>query len=140
MVINYAIVTMFCDICGDQGKPEYQNLNKKLRIYFIAQQFTDYWLHGRLPTMIEARNIIESCHCMFNEREFEDFHNLFKMDIDDIDGYKLFKLSEGTFKSAKTWELLIIIFALAAEMINIKTCNLIAQWLEHVLVQNDIWM
>ncbi len=62
------------------------------------------------------------------------------MDIDDTDGYKLFKLSEDTFKGGKTWELLIIIFSLAEEMINVKTCNLITQWLMHVLVQNDIWM
>ena len=129
---------MFCDICGDQGKHEYQNLKEKFRIYFIAHQFTDYWLHGWTPAMVEARNIIGSCHCMFNEGGFEDFRNL--MNIDNTDGYKLFKLSEGTFKGVKTWELLIMIFSLATEMINENTSNLITQWLMHVLVQNDIWM
>jgi hypothetical protein len=130
---------MYCDICGDQGKHNYQTINEQLRIHVITHQFINYWLKGWAPTMIEARHLIESCHCMFNDEKYEDFCNSFE-EKDELDGYKLFKFSEGAFKEVKNWEQLIVVFSFATKLINENTLNIITQWLMHVLVQNDIWM
>ena len=137
---------MICEICGEWN--HFYNVNVMLSAQCIAYQFTDYWLDGHVPTMTETRLIVESCYLIFNDEEFENFCTLLKSIEDDFkqdqnDGYKLFKLSEATFKDGggKNWDRLIVVFAFATKLMNRENSDLISKWLMHVLLQKiRVWM
>jgi hypothetical protein len=139
---------MICEICGEWN--HFYNVHLRLRAHCIAYQFTDYWLDGQVPTLTEARCIIESCHVIFNNEEFMDFCKLLKLledayKQDENDGYKLFKLSKTTFEGTgggrDCWSQLITIFAIATNLMNRGNVDLISNWLMHVLLENSsVWM
>ena len=82
---------------------------------------------------------------MKNSKTFAPYSNMVEDDFkqDQNDGYKLFKLSEATFKDGggKNWDRLIVVFAFATKLMNRENSDLISKWLMHVLLQKiRVWM
>ena len=132
-----------CSICEGETFHHLHDVNTMLRAHCISHQFQEYWLDSRLPVMKEAEFIIMQCHEFLEmENHDDELQNLCTQfqESGDVNGYRLFKLSQNVFEDKLNMGRLIVIFAFSTKLLNRENSDLIIQWLIHVLLMNNVWM